>query len=68
MALLVKTLDGERAASKVISEWTSGYVSDACHAANQIGSIHAGGLLSLERAKNLVELNFGMKKVDPKHR
>jgi RecA-family ATPase len=68
MALSVKTLDGERAASKVISEWTSGYVSDACHAANQIGSIHAGGLLSLERAKNLVELNFGMKKVDPKHR
>jgi hypothetical protein len=68
MALSAKTLDGEKAASKVISEWNTTYVSDACNAANQIGSIHAGGLLSYDRAKNLVEINFDIKKVDPKHR
>jgi AAA domain-containing protein len=67
MALLAPTLDGERAASKVISEWKGTSVFAACNAAYQIGMIHAGGLLAYERAKNLVEINFDIKKIDKEH-
>jgi hypothetical protein len=63
MALSVM-LDGERAASEVIAKWKGDHVLDACHAATQIGSIHAGDLLKLERAKTIVKLNLGMRKVD----
>src|SRR6266436_6703213 len=59
--------DAEIAIRKVLSEWKSDFVNDACSAATQIGLFHSGGWLGYERAKEILLEEFELRKVDDIH-
>jgi hypothetical protein len=59
--------DAEIALRKVLSEWKSDFVADACYAATHLGIFHSGGWLGLERAKEILLEEFDLRKVDDIH-
>jgi hypothetical protein len=59
-----KTPIGEVYANEVLSKWTGNHVADAIIAATQLGLIHSGGLLSDERARQILRDEFDARKVD----
>ena len=68
MAKVHETTPGHKAASKVISEWKGSRWHVATNAATQIGTIANSGLIKGDIAKRLIEIHFGINKVDQKHR
>jgi hypothetical protein len=61
------TPDGEIAATSILNNWRGNFVADACIAAMQIGLLQSGNMLGLDRAKNLLRLNFDVRKIDDIH-
>jgi AAA domain len=55
---------GEAAALIILSKWKGDHVADACIAATQIGLLHSGGLLSYNRAKDILKSNCDVRSVD----
>jgi hypothetical protein len=55
---------GEIAATRIISAWKGNFVGDACIAAAQLGLLQPGNMLTIDRAKQLLKLNFEANKVD----
>jgi AAA domain len=62
-----RTPMGEIAATRIISGWKGDFVGDACLAATQIGLLQSGNMLTIDRAKQILKLNFGANKVDDIH-
>jgi hypothetical protein len=58
---------GEVAVARINSAWKGNFVADACIAATQIGLLQSGNMLSCERAKNILRLNFEARQVDVIH-
>src|SRR6195952_4811281 len=58
-----KNSSGETCVRKVLAEWHSSHIADACIAATQIGLIHSGGVLGYERAKTILREEFDSRKV-----
>jgi hypothetical protein len=59
--------DAEKAIRSVLSEWKTNFVSDACHAATQLGTIHSGGWATFKTAKEILLEEFELRKVDDIH-
>jgi hypothetical protein len=57
----------EIAATQIISTWKCDFVADACIAATQLGLLHSGNMPGYDRAKNILRLNFDLRKVDDIH-
>jgi hypothetical protein len=55
---------GETYARKVLSDWTGDHIVDANIAAANIGMIHSGGMMSDERARQILREGFDSRKVD----
>jgi hypothetical protein len=59
--------EAEIAIRKVLSEWKSVSVTDACHAATQIGLLHSVSWLGFDQAKEILLEEFELRKVDDIH-
>jgi len=59
--------DAEKAIRCVLSEWKTDFVSDACHAATQLGAIHSGGWAAFNAAKEILIEEFELRKIDDIH-
>jgi hypothetical protein len=62
-----RTPMGEIAATQIISKWKGDFVADAWIAAAQLGLLQSGNMLSLDRAKQILKLNFEANKVADTH-
>jgi len=64
---LSERLMGEIVATRIISDWKGTFIADACVAATQIGLLQSGNMLAIDRAKNILRLNFEAKEIDDIH-